>query len=285
MLGIVYMLAATLMTAGMNSAARHLTETVHPFELVFFRNLFAFVAISPMLMRVGLGVFKTERLGAHIGRASLNVVNMMFWFTAVSLAPLSEVVALGFTAPIFATILSVLILGEIVGWRRWFAILVGFGGAMVILQPGFEQIQLGQTLTLMAAVTWAGCLLIIKSLSRTESSLTIVAYMTVLMTPLSLLPALFFWQWPTMTELTWLAFIGAAGAAAQYCLAQSLHEADISVVMPIDFMKLVWIGLIAYIAFGETPAMTTWIGGIIIFASGAFIARREAVRRKSAGST
>ena len=274
------MLGATLLAVVMNSVARHVMETVEPVELVFFRNLFAFFFIIPMLWRVGLGPLKTQRFGMHLGRAGLNVVNMMVWFTAISLAPLAEVTALGFSAPIFATILSVVFFREVVGLRRWSAIIVGFIGTMVILQPGFDTVTAGHGLTLTAAIMWAGVLLIIKSLSRTESSITIVAYMSILMTPMSLIPALFVWVWPTWTELAWLALIGVCGGAAQYLLAQAFHEADISVVMPFDFAKLVWIALIAYIAFAEVPTWTTWLGGAIIFASGVYIARREAIKNR-----
>lgn len=277
------MLAATLMAGIMNSAARHVMETVHPFELVFFRNLFAFAFVVPMLLRTGVGVFRTDRLGLHVGRASLNTVNMMVWFTAVSLAPLAEVTALGFTAPIFATVLSVIILRETVGLRRWSAIVIGFAGTMIVLQPGFDTVSPGHGLTLLAATMWAGVLLMIKSLSRTESSITIVAYMSLLMTPMSLIPAVFVWVWPTWTELAWMALIGVCGGAGQYFLAQSFHEADISVVMPFDFTKLVWIALIAYLAFAEIPDWTTWFGGAVIFASTLYIARREAKKRTESG--
>ena len=278
--GIAFMIAMTFLSATMNSAARHVSETIHPFELVFFRNLFAFLFVLPMLARYGLTVLRTDRFGGHLGRASLNVVNMLFFFTAVAITPLAEVVALGFTAPIFATFLGVLILREVVGLRRWSAIVVGFVGALIILQPGFETVSFGQGMTLLAAATWAGCLLIIKSLSRTEASITIVAYMAILMTPLSLVPALFYWQWPNPTELFWLALVGLTGGCAQYLLAQALHEADLSVVMPFDFMKLAWISLIAFIAFGEVPTLAPWLGGGVIFASGAYIAHREARRGK-----
>ena len=274
------MLAATLLAAIMNSAARHVSQTVHPFELVFFRNLFAFAFVIPMLWRIGFVSLRTRRPWMHAGRAGLNVVNMMVWFSAISLAPLAEAVALGFTAPIFATILGVLIMKELVGIRRWSAIMAGFAGALIILQPGFDTVQVGHGLVLLASVMWAGVLLIIKSLSRTESSITIVAYMSILMTPMSLIPALFVWAWPTWTELAWLGLIGVCGGAAQYLLAQAFHEADISVVMPFDFGKLVWVALIAFIAFGEVPTWTTWFGGAIIFASGIYIARREAMKRR-----
>lgn len=281
LLGIAYMLGMTFLSALMNSAARHVTETLHPFEIVFFRNLFGILFVLPMLTRYGWSIMKTQRFGTHLGRASLNVVNMLFFFTAVSLTPLAELVALGFSAPMFATVLAVIILGEIVGWRRWAAILVAFCGAMVILQPGAETVTLGHGMTLMAAATWAGVLLFIKSLSRTEHSLTIVAYATFLMTPLSLIPALFVWQWPAATEFLWLAFIGLTAGCAQFFLAQALHETDLSVIMPFDFTKLIWVSVIAYLFFGEIPEFTTWVGGGIIFAAGLYIAHREAAKERA----
>lgn len=281
------MLLSTLMAATMNSTARHVTETVHPFELVFFRNLFAFFFVLPMMWRVGLSVFKTNRPWLHVGRAGLNTVNMLVWFTAISLAPLADVVALGFSAPIFTTLLSIFILKEVVGIRRWAAIGIGFSGTLIVLQPGFDTVSTGHGLALGASMLWAGVLLIIKTMSKTESSLTIVAYMSVLMTPMALIPALFVWEWPTWTELGWLAMIGVCGGAGQYFLAQSFHEADISAVMPFDFAKLIWVAAIAYLIFGEVPALATWFGGAIIFISGLYIARREArqaaSRRKEEG--
>lgn len=273
--GLCCMLLSALLTASMNSAVRHLSLELHPFEIVFFRNLFAFLFVLPMLLRYGAVVLKTARFGKHLARAALNVVNMMVFFYAVSITPLSEVVALAFTAPVFATVLSILILGEVVGVRRWTAIVCGFAGALVILQPGFDTIVVGQLLTLTAALMWAGCLLIIKSLSRTEASVTIVAYMSLLMTPMALVPALLVWQWPDLRQLAWLAFIGLCGGAAQFLLAQALRDADLSVVMPLDFSKLIWVSVIAYLAFGEVPAATTWIGGAVIFSSAIYIAQRE----------
>ena len=277
-LGIAYMLGMTFLSAIMNSAARHVTETIHPFEIVFFRNLFSILFVLPLLPRYGWATLKTQRFRTHIGRACLNVVNMLLFFTAITMTPLAEVVALGFSAPIIATFLAVIILGEVVGWRRWTAILVAFGGALIILQPGVDSVTLGQGVTLMAAATWAGCLLFIKTLSRTEHSITIVTYATFLMTPLSLVPALFVWQWPNFHEFLWLAFIGISGGCAQFFLAQALHETDLSVIMPFDFTKLIWVSLIAFLFFGEIPELTTWIGGAVIFAAGLYIAQREAAK-------
>ncbi len=279
---IVCLLLSALLMASMNSAVRYLSPELHPFEIVFFRNLFTFFLVAPMLLRYGTVMLKTKRFGGHLGRAALNVVNLMVYFYAVSITSLSDVVALGFTAPVFATVLSIVILGEVVGIRRWLAIVCGFTGALVILQPSFDEVVTGQMLVLAAALMWAGCLLIIKSQSRTEASVTIVAYMSLLTTPMAMVPALFVWQWPDLHQLAWLVFIGVSGGG-QFLLAQALHDADLSVVMPLDFSKLIWVIVIAYLAFGEVPAPTTWIGGAMIFLSALYIARRESrVRRPTA---
>ena len=279
MRGIFWVLLATLLAATMNIVARHVTASVDAFVVVFFRNLFGVIFLLPFLMRHGLLLFKTKRLGAHLARASLNVVNMLCFFTAVSITPLAELVALNFTAPIFAALLGMLILKEIVGRQRWTAIFIGFFGVMVIIRPGFLDFSHGHFLTLFAAFTWAGVMLMTKSLARTESSLTIVAYMTILLTSLSLIPALFVWHWPSWQDLGWLALMGTIGNSVHFIWAQAVREADLSVVMPFDFTKLVWIALLAYLLFGEVPAWTTWGGGALIFASGVFIARREALKR------
>ncbi|MBT6095429.1 MAG: DMT family transporter [Rhodospirillaceae bacterium] len=280
--GILLMLLSTLLAASMNTVARHISEGVHPYMIVFFRSLFGLVFLSPFILRSGIGVFRTRRIGAHLGRAGFNVINMMCFFTAVGITPLAELVALGFTAPVFATVLSVLILREVVGMHRWAAIGVGFIGAMVIVRPGFGTISEGHMLTLAAAVTWGGVMLMVKSLSRTESSLTIVAYMAALMTPVSLIPALFVWQWPSTTELAWLALMGAIGSSVHFILAQAVRQTELSTILPFDFTKLVWISLIAYVLFGEVPTWATWTGGTLIFISGVYIAQREALARRRA---
>jgi drug/metabolite transporter (DMT)-like permease len=120
----------------------------------------------------------------------------------------------------------------------------------------------------------------VKDLSRTESSITIVAYMTVLMAPVSMVPALFVWQWPTPPELMWLAVMGVVGTGVHFTVAQALREADLSTILPFDFTKLIWISVLAYLIFGEVPTIATWIGGTVIFASGAYIAQREAMARR-----
>jgi drug/metabolite transporter (DMT)-like permease len=273
--GIVMMAVAALLFSSMHATIRHVSSELHPFEIAFFRNVFALLFVVPWFVRLGFAPLRTRRFGMHLLRTAFNVVAMLCFFYALSITPLAEVTALNFTAPIFATLLAALILGEVVRARRWSAVAIGFLGTIVILRPGFAEIGLGEILALASALTWAFALLVIKSLSRTESSLTIITYMSLLLLPLSLAPALLFWQWPTPEQLLWLALIGMLGAAAQYLMTESLSLADTSVVMPIDFTKLIWISAIAYLAFGELPDVFTWIGGTVIFASTFYIGLRE----------
>ena len=284
--GIILMALAALLFACMHAVIRHVSASLHPFEIAFFRNVFALLLVLPWFIRLGLAPLRTQRFGMHLLRTAFNVVAMLCFFYALSIAPLAEVTALNFTAPIFATLLAALFLGEAVRARRWAAVGIGVLGTLVILRPGLAEVGLGQMLTLLAALTWACALLVIKSLSRTESSLTIITYMSLLLLPLSLIPALFVWHWPTLEQVLWLVLIGFLGGGAQYLMTESLSVADTAVVMPIDFTKLLWVSVIAYLAFDELPDLFTWIGGAVIFASTFYIGYREQqiARRKAQGA-
>ena len=273
--GVALMVVSTLMFASMHATVRHISsEGLHPFEIAFFRNLFGLIVVLPWFIRQGLAPLRTERIGTHLLRASLNSVAMLAFFWALTITPLSEVTALTFGAPIFATVMAAFFLGETVSLRRWIAILIGFTGTMVVLRPGFVSIGLGEGLTVFAAMTWGVVLLIVKSLGRTESAVTITAYMSLLITPIALVPALFVWQWPSANLWIWLVATGILGNLGQLLMVQALKIAPTHVVMPLDFLKLIWISALAFIAFGEVPDLFTWIGGTLIFLGAAFTARR-----------
>ncbi len=273
------MVVSTLMFASMHAIVRHVSsEGLHPFEIAFFRNFFGLLVILPWIARQGLAPLRTKRLGSHALRASFNAVAMLAFFWALSIAPLSQVQALAFGAPVFATILAAIFLGEKAGPRGWMAILAGFAGIMIVLRPGLEEIGLGAGLTIFAAMTWAVTLLVIKSLIRTESSVTITAYMSLLIAPIALVPTLFVWQWPDPTQWMWLVATGILGNLGQILMVYALKQAPTHVVMPLDFLKLVWVSIIAFLAFSEIPDLFTWIGGVLIFLGAALIAIGERKR-------
>ena len=273
--GMALMFVGTFFVAAMIGSIRYLSATLHPFEIVLFRNLFALMVVLPWFCRYGIAPLRTQRFGLHALRALFNIVTMLCFFYAVSVAPLSEVTALGFSSPIFATVLAALLLGEVVPARRWAAIAFGFLGALIILRPGFASVGTGQLLALLSAMAWSCALMAIKTLGRTDSSATIVTYMVLLMVPLSLGPALFVWQWPAPHEWGWLIAVGVLGGLGQFCVTEALRQADTAVVMPIDFVKLIWVALIAWLAFGEHLDLFTWIGGATIFASAVSLVYRD----------
>ncbi len=188
--GILLMMLSTLGFSGMHVMIRYLSGALDPIQIAFFRNFFGLIVFLPWFLRYGLAPLRTNQLKLHALRAGLNVCAMFAFFSALGMTPVSQVTALGFTAPLFAALLSVVVLGEVIRLRRWSATLCGFLGTLVILRPGFAEIDLGSLLVLCSALLWGCTLMVIKVLARTESSLTITSYMNILLTLLSLVPAL-----------------------------------------------------------------------------------------------
>jgi drug/metabolite transporter (DMT)-like permease len=278
--GCALMVVSTIMFAGMHAAIRHTTQHMPPVEVAFFRNLFGLLVIAPLLLRYGSGVFRTKKLSLHMLRAVLNVLSMLAFFVGLSMTPIARATALSFTAPLFTALLGVLFLGEVFRWRRWTAILVGFIGALVILRPSLEGLETGALLIIFSSLLWSLAVIDIKVLARTESSLTITAYVTVLMIPLTLGPALMNWQTPPAEMWGWLIFIGVIGTLGQLVVTEAFKLADTTALMPFDFIKLIWAAILGALLFGELPDMYTWIGAAIVFASSFYIVWRETVVRR-----
>lgn len=268
----------------MNYLVRIAGQEINPIEVAFFRNLFALLFMLPWLLRVGRSGLATKRLGTHVWRALFGMGAMFCWFYTVTLMPLAEAVSLNFTVPLFATAGAALVLGEVVRARRWTATAVGFLGVLVILRPGFTEVTWVTGLPILAAAFMACATLFVKSLSETESPNTIVLYMNLLLTPLSLLPAIFVWQWPSMMTLLLLAVLGFLAAAAHIALTRAYAVADASAVLPLDYLRLPFVAAIAFLAFGEVPDLWTWVGAGIIAASTLYIAHREMRVARAHGS-
>ena len=273
--GIGFMVLACVFFGAMHVGVRHVTQSVHPFEAAFFRNLFGLLVLLPSFVTHGLRPLQTRRFGLHLARAALNVVAMLAFFYALSVTPVVLVQALAFTAPLFTAVLAVLLLGERIRARRLTAIVVGFAGTLLIIRPGVQPFEFGPALVLASAAVWGYVVILIKSLSRTDSAVTITAYMVLLMSPMTLVCALFVWTWPSGAELAVLGAIGIAGTLAQMCMTQSLRLAETTVVLPFDFTKLVWGAFFAWLLFGEVIDTWTLVGALVIFSGGLYVAYRE----------
>ena len=247
--------------------ARMVVQEVHPTVLVFFRNLFSLMIMAPWLWRMRHSVFRTSRLSLHIVRNLLKIAALITFFTAVGLMPLASVTAIGFAMPLFAAAGAILFLGEAPSLRRTLSTLAGFMGVLLIIRPGAETLTIGAFAAVASAILQAGVGLMVKYLGRFDPPDTIVALTLVLSVPLAVLPALFFWTTPSLPILGLMVIQGGIGALAQICITRGMRKADASLMMPIDFVRLPLVALIAYLAFGEVPDSWTWIGAAVVFAS------------------
>ena len=275
------MLGAMILFSTMGVFIKLSSSQLHPLEVVFFRNFLALFFLTPWIFHQRATVFKSNRKKLYTLRAVFNVVGMAAGFTALTLIPLAEATALSFTAPLFATLGAALILGEIVRQRRIIAIFFGFVGMLIILRPGIEAISPGALLAIANAITIAITVLIVKKLTTTEKPITIVAYMALLQTPMALIPALFYWEWPSLITWTWLFCLAGAGTIGHLMYTKAIQLAEVSQLQPIDFVRLPIIALFGYIVFAEQPNIWVWIGGAVIFLSTAYVTHREAAISKN----
>ena len=271
---MVWMIVGGLAGGIMNVVIREAAAELHPLEVVFFRNLFSLIFMVPFIARLGLGSLRTGKIGFFTLRAGVAFISMVTWFIGITLVPLATATALNFTAPLFATVLAALLLGEQVRARRWSAIGIGIIGVLVILRP-FGPFDANMLMLLASAATAAMGSITVKFLSRSESPVTIVTYMVIYLAPISLIPALFVWQWPTAPTLAYLVLLGLLGVASHLSVARALAVADASAIAPFEFMRLPYAALLGYLFFGERPDMWTWFGAAVIVASSLYVAHRE----------
>ena len=276
--GALWMLLSATGFALMTALIRQASLELHPFVVMFFRSLFGVFFMLPWVLGAGLGVLRTKRWQLYLVRGTVGVFSMMCWFIAVSHMALAEAVALFFTSSLFATILASVALGETVRARRWIATVIGFAGVLIILRPGFASLSIYAVLVLTSAACVGGSLTLIKVLSRTEPSGAIVTYMVLILTPLSLIPALFFWQWPSLEGFAWLIALAGTATVGHFGMTRAFKLADSSAMIPFAYAQLPITALIGFVAFAEVPDAFTWLGGGVIIVSSVYIAHREAVR-------
>lgn len=275
------MLMATMVLACMHGMVRYLGGDLHPFVVVFYRNLFGLIAILPLVFKVGLAGMRTHHPRLMLIRSVSGIFAMLTWFYGLTKVPTAEATALSFTAAIFTALVAYMLLGEKMKRHRWLAILGGFIGVVIVLQPNTENYNPYMLLILVSCVFWGLSVTLVKLLTRTDSTTSIVAWMSILLTIMSLPPALFYWQWPDLNQFLLLGAMGVLATLGHLGMTQALSLADTTAVMSIDFMRLIWAALIGAIFFSDAFDIYTWVGASIIFSSGLYIIFRESLTRKS----
>lgn len=273
------MMVAAIGFSSMAMMIRTASFYVHPLEIGFFRSLFGGLFMLPWVLRAGGQALRTQRVGAHFWRSAVSVGALFGYFTALAYVPLAEAAALTFTAPLFATLGAALFLGEKVGLRRAAAVVIGFGGTLLILRPGSTTLSGPSLLVLMASAFVAGEMLLTKALSRTDRAETILFYMGVMVTPMTLGPALFVWTTPTPVGLAACIGVALGATIGHLGLARAFALADATAVMPLEFSKLIFAAIFGYLAFSEVPSPWLWAGGAIILSAAVYNARQEVMTR------
>ena len=260
----------------MNVLIRVAAQSMHPFEVAFFRCLFGLLLLAPWIPRSGSALRRSRNQSFYLLRAGVGLISMATWFYGITVVPLATATAVNFTAPLFATVAAALVLHEDVRLRRWSAVVLGFLGVLVIMRPGRQSLDANLLLLLLSAATAAMNNITVKFLARSEPPSRIVAFFMIYLTPLSLIPALFVWQWPNLSSLGVLFGLGCLGTIAHLAVARALTAADASACAPFEFARLPFAALIGFVWFGELTDLWTWVGAAIIAGSSIYVAYREA---------
>ena len=271
---------ATLFGSFMGAGVKLLSDDLHPIIICFYRCLMGLIIITPFVARNNFKALQTDNMRLQFFRALINIISMICWFSAIGMMHFEKATALGFTTPLFTTVLAVLILGEVIRFHRTAALLLGFVGILIIIRPGYMPFEFGTILMLIASFSFSFVLIFVKKLSATDSSLTIIFYHLLYMTPAFFILSLFFWESITFNQIIIFILMGASGLLSHWCLAQAFKMSDTTFVMPLQFTKLIWASFIGLFIFAEQPDIWTWIGGVIIFISVVYITYREAFKKK-----
>ena len=273
-------IGATLFGSFMGAGVKLLSNELHPIIICFYRCLMGLIIITPFVARNNFRALQTDNMRLQIFRALINIISMICWFTAIGMMHFEKATALGFTTPLFTTVLAVLILGEVIRFHRTAALLLGFIGILIIIRPGYMPFEFGTILMLIASFSFSFVLIFVKKLSATDSSLTIIFYHLLYMTPAFFILSFFYWENINLNQLIIFILMGASGLLSHWCLAQAFKMSDTTFVMPLQFTKLIWASLIGLFIFSEQPDIWTWVGGVIIFISVVYITYREAFKKR-----
>ena len=281
--GIVMMLVATLLFTVMDSIAKSLTSTYPVQQVIWARYFFQFALMLLLIPRLGIaGLLWTRRPGIHIARGLLLTISTGCMIVAISMIPLADAYTITFTSPFLVTILSIPLLKERVGWRRWTAVLVGFAGVLIVFRPISEPVHWAMLLPLITAFCFALYQILTRKVSYNsrETAFMMLFYLawvgTAVMT--AIVPA--YWQAVAPADWAWMVGMGALGATGHLILIRALTITPASLLSPFIYSQIVWALGIGYVWFDDVPNAWMLIGCTVIVASGLYVFYREALLGK-----
>ncbi|SDG46951.1 Permease of the drug/metabolite transporter (DMT) superfamily [Thalassobaculum litoreum DSM 18839] len=276
--GSIWLFAAGLVFAVMGALIKFVGQRLPVVEILFLRQAFVIVVVSPAIIKGFPAVFRTERLGLHTLRVGLSAIAMTTGFTALVHLPLAEATAISFSRTLFTTMLAVVILHEIVGWRRWTATAVGFVGVVIVAHPSPSGLNEYALLALLSAFFVAMIMICLRMLARTERPATIIAYQSVCLTVILAGPAWYFWVWPTWEDLALTAVIGGVMSLAQFVNIKAYSNGEAAAIAPVEYIRLLASAGLGFMMFSEVPTIYTVIGAVFIIGSTLYTIRRNAMK-------
>ena len=273
-LSVLLMILSGVCFVAMHSAAKYLADEVHIFEIVFLRCALVVVILSPFLFKEGGKSLFTKQPKNQIYRIVTNSIAILLFFYGLSISPLSLATVLNFTAPIFTVIFAVIFLKEKLTTHRLISLLLGFIGVMCVLRPDLS-LNLGGLLVLLSSLVWASSLIFIKKLTKTDSAVTISLYAGVGMMPATFAAAYPYLEEINFVQFLFILFIAVSGTTAQTLLNSALKRGDLSFLLPLDFLRLIWSVLLGIALFGESTSVFLWLGGLFILGATTLIVTSE----------
>jgi drug/metabolite transporter (DMT)-like permease len=254
---------------------RLLSAEIESVQTAFFRAFFSVLMLLPLMLSGRVKPWHSQRKVGHFWRTFMGTASMVLGFYAVSMLPLADATALGFSQPLFSVCVAALIIGEKVRWRRWGATIVGFLGVLVMVRPGAGSLQPGALIALANAATVALSILLVKRLSDSESPLMILTQFAIFSTLLLVVPAIWVWRWPDAWGWTLGVGVSASATVGQYFWVQAFKSGEMSAVAPFEYLRLPFAVFMGWLIWGQTPEIWTYLGAAIVIVSALYIAHRE----------
>lgn len=275
--GITLIVASTVFLSCADVITKALTSSLPPVEIAWLRYVTFSLLVTPFLFRNGGTFLRSRRPGLQVLRGLGMVLSSLLFTSSLRFLPVADATAINFISPILITALSIPFLGEVVGWRRWTAAVVGLIGVLIVIRPGTSAFELAALLPLLAATSWAGAAIVTRIMSETDQSVTTLAYSAFVGVALlsALLP--FTWITPNWYQIGLGVSVGALSTIGHWLVILAYRHSSASMIAPYSYTQLIWAGVLGYLAFGYLPDMWTMVGIAVIGASGLYTAYREAV--------
>ncbi len=249
---------------------RGVTRQLSVFQVMEVRSLLGLLMIVPLVHAAGgVGALRTALIGRHIARNIVHYAAQYGWFAALTLIPLAQLISIEFTMPLWTALLAAAFLAERLTTRKVLAVAVGLVGVAVIVRPTAGAVEPGQLIALVAAGGFAVSVVLVKSLTRTDSAVAIIFWMLVIQSAIGLVPALWTWQWPTPASWAGLVVIAFCGTFSHYCMTRAMRHADATVVVPMDFLRVPLTALAAWLVYAEAVDGWTVLGAALILGANA----------------